>query len=136
MPRLVLPGWLLAPDESMWAWRGEECPEHLRGTEQQPEHSIPLKHSVERKPEHLGIEVKITSDGLCSAILFGEISPRAKKHNEDMEYEADWGFTTALKFCLVKPWLNLKRVVGADANFMFVDTIKAMLIKVRANACA
>eukprot|EP00965_Chrysotila_dentata_P182995 6043041-Pleurochrysis_carterae.AAC.1 len=50
-----------------------------------------------------------------------------------MEFEDDWGFTTALNFRLVKPWLDAERVVGADAHFMSVDTVEAMLIK---HACA
>eukprot|EP00965_Chrysotila_dentata_P255155 6212119-Pleurochrysis_carterae.AAC.2 len=131
MAQLIVPGWILAPDESMCAWRGEECPVHLRGHEQQPENSIPLKHFVERKPEPLGLEIKTTADGLCGAILLGEITPPAREDREALEFEEDWGFTSALNFRLVKPWLGSERVVGADAHFMSVDSVEAMLIKVR-----
>eukprot|EP00965_Chrysotila_dentata_P097803 3233580-Pleurochrysis_carterae.AAC.1 len=63
MPKLVTPGWLLGPDESMSAWRGEECPQRLRGSAQQSQTAIPLLHFVERKPEPLGLEIKTTADG-------------------------------------------------------------------------
>eukprot|EP00965_Chrysotila_dentata_P059768 1982632-Pleurochrysis_carterae.AAC.1 len=62
----------------MSAWRGEETPAHLRGTAQQSETAIPLLHFVEPKSEPLGKEIKMTADGLCGAILLGEITPPAR----------------------------------------------------------
>eukprot|EP00965_Chrysotila_dentata_P093544 3090608-Pleurochrysis_carterae.AAC.2 len=101
----------------MSAWRGEESTAHLRGTAQQSEIAIPLLHFVERKPEPLGTEIKTMADGLCDDILLGEITPPARDQREALEFENDWGFTTAPTFRLVKPWLGTGRVVGADALF-------------------
>eukprot|EP00965_Chrysotila_dentata_P134174 4437032-Pleurochrysis_carterae.AAC.1 len=117
----------------MSAWRGEECRLHLRGTTQQPEPPIPVTHFVERKPEPLGMEVKTTADGLCSAIMLGEIALPAKGYREELEFEGNWGFTTALNIRLVKLWLNTQRVVGADAHFLSINAVEAKLLEMRAS---
>eukprot|EP00965_Chrysotila_dentata_P043593 1449491-Pleurochrysis_carterae.AAC.3 len=81
-----------------------------------------------------GREMKTAADGLCGAILLGEIPQPARDQREMLELKNHWGLNTALYFCLVKPLLGTERVVGgADTRFMSVDAVQAMLVKVRAN---
>eukprot|EP00965_Chrysotila_dentata_P222779 6193175-Pleurochrysis_carterae.AAC.2 len=86
MAKLIVRSWLLAPDESMSTWRGDECAQHLHGTANQSETATPLKQFVERDPEPLGLEIKTTVNGLCGVIILGEITPPAKEHRNELEF--------------------------------------------------
>ncbi|KAL1519186.1 hypothetical protein AB1Y20_003446 [Prymnesium parvum] len=62
----VIPGWLLAPDESMSAWRGKVGRNNFT--------KIPKLMFVRRKPEPLGAEFKNIGDALSGLILRMEIT--------------------------------------------------------------
>lgn len=56
----IIPSWLLVGDESMSAWTGGEGVLDGAGVNHKP---IPLLHFIERKPEPLGLELKVLADG-------------------------------------------------------------------------
>lgn len=120
--KVYSPSWLLAPDESMSPWTVNEGIRHQ---------DIPFLSHVPRKPKPLGAEIKTTADGESGAIIRCELALKYKRRRGAptvMEpYRDEYGATSAQCLRLVEPWLKSRRCFGADAHFIGMDSIEALL---------
>ena len=124
------PSWLLAPDESMAPWTAKEGDGH---------DDIPFLSHVPRKPKDLGGEIKDTADGESGAIIRIELALKYKRVRATTtvvpEFEEEWGSTSAQCMRLIKPWLKTRRCFGADAHFISVGSVEALLLNVTLFPC-
>ena len=116
---VLAPGSLIGPDETM-------CPsEHEEGPTPQ---NIPHSHFIPRKPKESGAELNTIADGQCGGIYRIDIE-RGKNDLFEREFEAAWGYTTALNFRLAKNELDSNRIYAGDSRFMSVDAIEDLHFK-------
>ena len=120
MKDVVIPGWLLAPDESMFAWRGKvgkndrtKCPKLM---------------FVRRKPEPLGVELKNIGCALSGLILFMEIMKGKAEVVKPKYWSKANGATAATTMRLAENWFGTGRVVAGDSWFASVRTAEQMLL--------
>ena len=121
MKDVVIPGWLLAPDESMFAWRGKigkndrtKCPHRM---------------FVRRKPEPLGVELKNIGCTMLRMILFMEIvKGKAEVVKPKFYHKQNNPATAATTMCLTENWFGTGRVVAGDSWFASVRTAEQMLL--------
>ena len=113
------PGSLTGPDESMSPYEGEEGPHP---------HQIPHKHFVPRKPKDTGAELNTQADGQCGGIYSIDIE-RGASDPHPREFEAEWGYTSALNFRLAKSILHSNRIFAGDSRFMSVDAVEDLHLK-------
>lgn len=98
---------------------------------------IPLLHFIERKPEPLGLELKVLADG-CSGVFLGlEIQEGAELHSRQKWYD-DYGHSIAVSLRLLEPYFKTTldpnaqmptRVFGADSWFMGVNAAEAIFLE-------
>ena len=118
MQDTVNPGWLLAPDESMSAWRGKQGKKDPK--------KIPKLQFVQRKPEPLGCELKDIADAQSRMILRMEIM-KGKAHEVKPKYwSKEVGATAATTMRLSEPWFGSRRVVAGDSWFASVNTVQQL----------
>ena len=120
MKDVVIPGWMLAPDESMFAWRGKvgkndrtKCPKLM---------------FVRRKPEPLGVELKNIGCALSGLILFMEIMKGKAEVVKPKYWSKANGATAATTMRLAENWFGTNRVVAGDSWFASVRTAEQMLL--------
>lgn len=123
---VYFPSWLLSPDELMCPWTVDEG---------DGPNDIPWSSWVPRKPKPKGCEMKCVCDGESGVMLRVEIALKYKRKRgtlaAEVPYEDEWGATSAQCLRLCEPWHNSDRVFGADAHFMCVDSVEALMEHVR-----
>lgn len=94
---------------------------------------IPFLSHVPRKPKPLGAEIKTTADGESGAIIRCELALKYKRRRGaptvTEPFRDEFGATSAQCLRLVEPWLESRRCFGADAHFIGMDSIEALLEK-------
>ena len=113
--------WLLAPDESMSAWRGKQGKRDPR--------KIPKLQFVKRKPEPLGAELKDLACALCGMILNMEIVKGKAEEVKPKYWSKDVGACAATTLRLSEPWFGTQRVVAGDSWFASVSTAELLMKK-------
>ena len=118
---VIIPGWLLATDESMFAWRGK--------VGKRDRMKCPHRMFVRRKPEPLGVELKNTADALMGVILFMEIVKGKAEVVKPKFYDKQRNpATAATTMRLAENWFGTGRVVAGDSWFASVRTCEQMLL--------
>ena len=112
-------GSLTGPDETVAPWDGQEGPKPTQ---------IPHSHYIPRKPKETGAELNTQADGQSGGIYRMDIE-RGKSDPFVRDYEAEWGYTTALNFRLGETILNTGRIFAGDSRFMSVDQVEDLHIK-------
>uniref|UniRef100_A0A7S3F473 PiggyBac transposable element-derived protein domain-containing protein n=1 Tax=Haptolina ericina TaxID=156174 RepID=A0A7S3F473_9EUKA len=120
MNEVIIPGWLLAPDESMIAWLGKVGLNDIN--------KCPHRMFVRRKPEPLGVEIKATGDALSELILFMEIVKGKAEKIKPKYWNKENGATAATTMRLSENWFGTGRVVAGDSWFASVRTAEQMLL--------
>lgn len=129
--KVLIPSWLLVGDESMSAFTGAEGVLDGANANSKP---IPLRHLIERKPEPLGLELKVLADG-CSGVFLGMGIQEGLERHVDMKWYDDYGHSTAVSLRLLEPYFKTKtgpgremptRVYGGDSWFMSVGAAEAI----------
>ena len=87
MGDVLIPGWLLGPDESIFAWHGKIGKRNRM--------KCPHRMFVRRKPEPLGAELKNIGCALSGVILFMEIVRGKAETVKPKYYTKERGATTA-----------------------------------------
>lgn len=118
MEEVLEPGWLIALDECMSAWRGQ--------VGQGDPDKCPHRMYLPRKPESLGAELYAAACAMCGMLIRLEVTEGAER-NLQKEYFRPWKHTTAVSLRLAKPWHGTGRVVAGDAWFAGVRTAGAFL---------
>ena len=95
VPQQITAGWLLAPDESMGAWRGQVGKRDTK--------KCPHRMFVQRKPEPLGVVFKNIGDALSGVILAMEITKGKAEVVKPKFYNKDNGATAATTLRLAEP---------------------------------
>jgi len=120
MNECIFPGWLLAPDESMFAWRGK--------VGKNDRHKCPKLQFVRRKPEPLGTEIKNIGCALSGLIIFMEIMKGKAELVKPKFWSRENGATAATTMRLSENWFGTGRVVAGDSWFASVRTAEQMLL--------
>lgn len=118
MEATVIPGWLLAPDESMSAWRGKQGKKDPK--------KIPKLQFVKRKPEPLGCELKDVACALSRMIVRMEIMKGKADEVKPKFWSKEVGATAATTMRLTEPWFGSRRVVAGDSWFASVNTAQLL----------
>jgi hypothetical protein len=113
----INPGWLLAPDESMSAWRGKVGKRDTK--------KCPHRMFVRRKPEPLGVELKDMGDALSGCMLFLEIT-KGKAEVIKPKYWVKGEACAATTLRMSENWFGTNRCVAADSWFASVRTAERM----------
>ena len=117
---VIIPGWLLAPDESMFAWRGK--------VGKRDRTKCPHRMFVRRKPEPLGVELKNIGDALSGIILSMEIVKGKAEIVKPKYYTKERGATAATTMRLAEKWFGTSRCVAGDSWFGSFKGLKEMLL--------
>ena len=116
------PGWLLAPDELISQWTGQE------GVDIQK--AIPFASYVPRKPQPKGAELKCVCDGESGVMMRVELALEYKRKRGapavEPPYTNEYTSTAAVCLRLSEPWLNTNRCFAADAHFVGMDSVEAL----------
>ena len=120
MHKQVNPGWLLAPDESMSAWRGKVGKKDTK--------KCPHRMFVQRKPEPLGVELKNIGDAESGLILFQELTKGKADVIKPKFYTKENGATAATTLRLSENWFGTGRVVAGDSWFASVRTTEQLAL--------
>ena len=122
MKMCIIAGWLLAPDESMFAWLGQVGLMDIL--------KAPYRIFLRRKPEPLGLEIKNIGDAQCGAILHMELTKGKADLIKPKYYQKNVvGACCATTLRLSEPWFGTKRVVMGDSWFASVLTAEKMYEK-------
>lgn len=119
---IYAPSWLLAPDELMSQWTGQEGVDIPK--------AIPFSSYVPRKPAPRGAELKCVCDGESGVMMRVELALKYKRKRGvppvQPPYTDEYTSTAAVCLRLAEPWLNTNRCFAADAHFIGMDSVEAL----------